>query len=72
MKKTISTQNAMYTEVDLVSFGNYLLSDQRMSDYAGAQSAENYISNVNKVGDGDLDNWKRKNRCTEREVVDNQ
>lgn len=44
---------AIYTKDDLVSFGNYLLSDER-NDTLVSDEASNY------VGDWDIRNWENK------------
>lgn len=49
----ISMEEKMYTLKDLVSFGNYLLSEERNANIA-SEEAKKY------VGDWDIANWKVK------------
>lgn len=46
----VTTMKAKFTEADLVSFGNYLLSDERNKNI-GYEEAQHY------VGDWDVSNW---------------
>lgn len=53
VKVKFNTLDIMYTEKDLVSFGNYLLSEERR------ESIENEEL-VSVVGDWDIKNWEGK------------
>lgn len=46
----VTTMKAKFTEADLVSFGNYLLSDERNNNIE-SEEAQRY------VGDWDVSNW---------------
>lgn len=49
----------MYTLADMVSFGNYLLSQQILADRASEETnAAIMVSNANKVSNSDIDRWE--------------
>ncbi len=47
-----------YTESDLVTFGNYLLSDKRKESFHGGTYSE-LMERLKQVHDNDLANWKK-------------
>lgn len=50
------TMKAKFTEADLISFGNYLLSDKRNNNIE-SEEAQHY------VGDWDVSNWLETLSC---------
>ena len=53
------TKEKQFTESDLVSFGNYLLSDKRKECFHAGSYAE-LMERLNHVHDCDLANWQDK------------
>lgn len=48
----------MYTREDLVTFGNYLLSDLRKSKFKVSELKNLPKERINKVHDADIANWQ--------------
>ena len=50
-----------YTESDLISFGNYLLSDKRKEYFHGGSYTE-IMESLGHIHDNDITNWQDKNK----------
>lgn len=59
------SEDRLYTERELVSFGNYLLSDSRYESIRGSEFSavsDEMMEKLSGVHDADLANWKEEER----------